>query len=773
MSTEEVTEEQQAKEYQSDEGLLQKWLKEIDTVKQSKAQQQYEKTGERILKLYKNHDETADGQGGAAKVMFNVLWSNVQVLGPSLYSRMPKIVVERRFKDSDPVGRLAAQLAERATSFNLSTQQDRFNYAVRAAVNERLLVGRGQVWVRYDSQFAAQIDENGEENQAIQPNSERVLVDPLNWKDYFESPARNQYEVRWRAKRAYMTRAKLVERFGDIGKKVQLTHNPSDLKKKDMSDVESEFLLQAEVFEIWCSESGKVYWISEGYKEGCLDVVDDPLRLKDFDPCPLPLLATTTTDSTYPTPDYRIYERLANELDYVTKRIQSLVECIRFVGATASMFNEDVKNILKLDDGQLWPIQQWQMWSEKGGFKGAMDWLPFDQCVAAIQPLMQYQDKLVAQIHEITGIPDIVRGASDPTETLGAQQQKAHWTVVKISEKQAEVQRFCREIIGKMAEIIFEPGLFTDETIKLMCGVETMPIEDQQNVDAALYLLRNDRLRTFRVDIETDSTIAVDEDQDKAARMEYIGAINQLMGNIQNVAQFKPELMAPIIESALFATRAFRTGRPLEGAWEQALQTVQDNDKAARDNPPPPPPDYAAQQLELQSQELQQKSAMQAQELQLKAQSSQMEYEIQAQKLQIEWAKLQDKSKAEQMDRDLDAWKANFQQFVEQQRLELEKYESTLSLQEKFQEEKRLEMENRIEGVKLSLQAAQIEGKIPDSEKRPKRKVTRIRRNVNGELEGESRQLDEAGNPVGKRTVYRMKRDPSGELVGEVEDADE
>jgi hypothetical protein len=127
--------------YKGDSGLVLKWLKEIELVKNSKAQKAFEKTGEKILKIYKNHAEKSDDPESPSKVMFNVLWSNVQVLCPSLYSRMPKIVVERRFKDSDPVGRLAAQVAERCTSFNLATQQDRFNYAVKAAVMERLLPG--------------------------------------------------------------------------------------------------------------------------------------------------------------------------------------------------------------------------------------------------------------------------------------------------------------------------------------------------------------------------------------------------------------------------------------------------------------------------------------------------------------------------------------------------------------------------------------------------------------------------------------------------------
>jgi hypothetical protein len=721
-------------EFKGPKGCVLRWLKEIELVKNSKMQKAYERIGEKIVKNYRNAESLQAYQTAnvsPARVMVNILWSNVQVLKPSLYSRMPKVVVERRYKDSDPVGRLASQICERATSFMLSDQQDRFNYAVKAAVEDRLLVGRGQAWIRYDVDFASEPEDAGEtissdevpseveQEQNIKPGTERAIVDYVYWQDYFESVARGPYEVRWKAKRAYMTRAKLVRRFGpEIGNKVELNKNPNDLKKNKLNGDEPEFLMQAEVYEIWDRDTMSVYWISEGYKEAPLDCKKDPLKLKDFFPCPLPLMATTTTDSTYPTPDYKIYERLAEELDYTAKRISAMVDCIRFVGATAAQFNSDVKNMLKLDDGQLWPVENWAAWSEKGGFKGVMDWLPFDNAVAAIGPLMEYQQSLYAQINEVTGIPDIVRGSTDPNETLGVQQKKSHWVMVKLAEKQADVQRFCRDIISKIAEVIFEVGLFSDESIALMCGVGQMPPEDQANFPYALQLLRSDEMRTFRVDIETDSTIAVDEEDDKAARMEYMSALTNVIGNLQNISQFRPELIKPMIESALFATRAFRTGRPLEGAWEKAMQEIEDNDAAAAEQAAqqPPPPDYDMQKLQLQGQELQIKqmdaqvkadTAMQeiqlkGQELQLKSQEMQANFEIESQRVQIEGLKVQSEAQVKATAQELETFKAQFAQQVEAQRVEIEKYKAVLSEKEKMIEENRLQKQEQLDALKFA-----------------------------------------------------------------------
>ena len=761
--------EEDLSKYKGDEGVVLRWLKEFELVKNSKGQKAFESIGVKIVKNYRNADALVASTSNnvpSARVMLNVLWSNVQILKPTLYARMPKVVVERRFKDSDPIGRLACQIAERATSYAMSTQQDRFNYAVRAAVEDRLLAGRGTVWLRYDAEFEEATDENGEPitddtGEAVRtpkPNSEKVVIDPVNWLDYYESLSRNQYEVRWRARRVYMTRSQLITKFGEeIGKAVEL--NDSEKKRSKLSPEEREFLAQAEVLEIWDEESKRIVWITECYKDRPLRIVPDSLRLKDFWPCPLPLVATTTTDSTYPTPDYKIYERLADEVDYVTKRISSLIECIRFVGATAAQYNQDVKNMLKLSDGQLWPIDNWTTFAEKGGLKGAMDWLPFDQAVAAIPVLLQYRDDLLAKLDFITGIPDIVRGDTNPNETAEAQQKKSHWTTVKISEHQGEVQRFCREIISKMAEIIFEPGLFSDETISLMCGVSQMPPEDQQNYQAALQLLRDDRLRTFRVDIETDSTLALDEEDDKQSRMEYVQAITTLVQNIQNVQAFRPELLHPMMESALFAARAFRTGRPLEGSWERAIQQIEDNDAAVAANPPQPPPDYEGQKLQLMQQELQFKQELESQKLQLEGQKQQADFGFEAEKLRLEAIKIQSKAEVDAVVTQLDQFKQQFVQFVEVQRLELEKFETVNKTREALLEERRLAQESKMETLKLAQErsvAMPTKGSQGGSS------------SVNIHVGEKSLSLDEVRPPAPskpKRTLHRMRRQPDGELM--------
>lgn len=82
--------------------------------------------------------------------------------------------------------------------------------------------------------------------------------------------------------------------------------------------------------------------------------------------------------------------------------------------------------------------------------------------------------------------------------------------------------------------------------------------------DDVMALLHNDRLRSFRIDIETDSTIAADEQGEKEAVTDFVGMIGQFLGQMGPLVQSNPAL-APLVVAMLKASaRRFKLGRQLE-----------------------------------------------------------------------------------------------------------------------------------------------------------------------------------------------------------------
>lgn len=110
-------------------------------------------------------------------------------------------------------------------------------------------------------------------------------------------------------------------------------------------------------------------------------------------------------------------------------------------------------------------------------------------------------------------------------------------------------------------------------------------LEKLRNIAAAIELLRNDKLRGFRIDIEVDSTIYGDEAQEKEDRTEFIKAVTSFLQQAITIAAGMPE-MAPLLGKLLqFGVRGFRVGRDLETAIEEFTDTAEQKAKDMAANP--------------------------------------------------------------------------------------------------------------------------------------------------------------------------------------------
>lgn len=110
-------------------------------------------------------------------------------------------------------------------------------------------------------------------------------------------------------------------------------------------------------------------------------------------------------------------------------------------------------------------------------------------------------------------------------------------------------------------------------------------------IDAAIGLLRNERLRGFRVDIEVDSTIYGDAAQEKGDRTEFISEVTKYLQTAMAMSAQVPE-MTPLLGKLLqFGVRGFRVGRDLESSIEefcdQAVKLAKQKQAAAAAQPNP------------------------------------------------------------------------------------------------------------------------------------------------------------------------------------------
>jgi hypothetical protein len=598
-----------------DTALVKRWLDEVQL-----HEKEFEEWFERCKKLLKRYRDEKPERG---KSHFNVFWSNVETLKPALYARTPKPEIERMVKNNDPVSREACEILERATSNSIKEYD--FDTSVKNIRDDVLRVGRGVGWVRYEPTMQEMKGPDGKtivDEESKTPveevTYEKVLCDYVHWNDFLHGTARTWGEVKWVGRRSYLTRAEVKAKFGEqIAKEIQLNFLPKNVVQEGKKEgPEQEIYKKAQIIEIWDKTSKKVYWISDGYKKAPLKVEDDPLQLKEFFPCPRPLYATLTTDSLIPLPDYCMYQDLAQELDMITTREALLTEAVRVAGVYDESC-EGVSDLLsaKLENALI-PVKNWPAFSQQGGIEGAIDFLPLKEITAALQVLSERKIALKNELYELTGLSDIIRGASGPAGVTATEQQlKSQFGSLRISDRQYEMQRFVRDLVEIKAEIIAEH--FSPETLAIAADVQFDSPASQQVFMQAVQLLKDDKLRSFRIGIETDSTIALDESQEKQDRNEFVQAIGAFMGTALPMMQQAPAFTPAIGEMLLFLARGFKAGRSLENALEQGVeQTMQQIQQAAQQPPPPDPAMMEAQskqqiaQAELQMQQAKSQSDM-------------------------------------------------------------------------------------------------------------------------------------------------------------------
>ena len=641
-----------------------------------RAYKEWESRTDRIIKRYRDDSRTRNNPNAR----FNILWSNVQTITPAIFARLPRPDVSRRFRDNDPVARVASMMLERALDYEITHYGD-YKSAMSQSVLDRLLGGRGTSWVRYEPHIAGEAggmaegmpedglqvtedtDEAETEGGIYRENQERIEyecapVDYVYWRDFGHTIARTWEEVTAVWRKVYMERPALVERFGEeLGNKIPLDTKPET--SKTFNEKMGEGASEAVIYEIWDKTSGEVLWISKSMGK-ILDTRPDPLKLENFWPCPKPLYATLTTDKLEPIPDFVLYQDQAKQLDTLADRIDGFINALKVRGvydasepSLARLFSEGENNTLI-------PVKNYAAFSEKGGMMGAINLVDIAPIANALQMSYQAMDQVKGQIYEIMGIADIQRGQTDPSETLGAQIIKSNNAAGRLKTMQHAVVDFATELLSIKAQIICNH--FTDDTIVKISGAMQLSPQDQQLIPQALALLRNESAKNFRVEVTSDSMIFQDEQQEKADRLEFLSAMSGFLSQAVPAAQATPELTPMLVEMLKFGVTAFKAGKGLEGMIDETADKFREQAKMAEGQPKPPSPEQ--QKMEMQMQIEQAKMQAEAQKMQMQQQIEQAKIqgqielekakqEYQAQENQLKF-QLEDQRNREQMQMEMD-----------------------------------------------------------------------------------------------------------------------
>lgn len=616
----------------------QSWLKSIRTAEERMAR--YQTRADNIDKVYGELELLA---GTSRDRQFQMFWANIEVLKPSIYSRPPVPVVMPRFKDNRPLHRVTSELLERSTVSTFEAVD--IDGVMKQVRDDLTIVARGVAWARYETKT---------QSGGV---SERACVEHVDRKDFVHEPARKWADVGWVAKRSWLTKAEMRKRFRDTsGLAYQSATYAARKDDKDADDGRDK----AGVWEVWSKTHNKVVWVSEGCDK-LLDEGEPHLTLEGFFPCPRPAYATLQRRSLIPLPDMLYYRDQLEEVNQLTARIDSLTDAVKLRGfypAGSGDIGDAVEAAVKnqADNVILIGVANWTV--SGGSVKDAIVWLPLDMVAKVITQLIELRRQVIDDIYQITGLSDIMRGSTVASETLGAQQLKSQYGSIRIRDRQEELIRMARDLTRIVAEIkaenfsqktlldMSQMDIPTDADIAKKVGplekqadsidaavrkqmadpatkeqIAQNPDEAQQVLDQAsaeigklraeaaklkatptiekvMKLLRDQRLRPFVLDIETDSTIEPDENAQKQRATEYITAMGGLLAQLPALEQM-PEAGPIMAETIRFAQQQFRVGRQMDQVVEEFVDALKAR-QAAGPAPDKPDPAAAAAQAKLQ-----------------------------------------------------------------------------------------------------------------------------------------------------------------------------
>ena len=527
------------------------------------------------------------------KEPFNILYSNTEVLLPSLYSAVPKPDVRSRFPG---VGMKAVpELLERFLTLAADDSTpglESFHSSMEEATLSSLTTGGGFIRLRYDAEAAFP-----------------VRFESVFYKNFVWAAGRKWSKLPWIAFKHDLSKE-------DFAKKFEIAETDMQLSVEVSDDEKETGPTGICVYEVWHKPTRRVWFVSENWKQVLIRKDDDPMQLAEFFPIPGVLDLTRKPGTIRPTPLYKYYKQQAEELNRVSARLNRVLSAIKVRGAYSSLLGDDLKNLLSQDDTEngLVEAQNGQMIAQFGGFEKAIWLLPIEKLITVATELYRARESIKQVIYELTGISDIIRGASVASETATAQGLKDKWGTVRLRRMQTTVANYARDLFRlsvdcashvmppeqwKMLTQIGLPlqreKMLAQQQMQYMqiTGAQPDPkmmqMMQQPSVEDTLAAIRDDRNRVYTVNIQTSSTIDLDTASDKQEVTEFMNAFGQLLSGLQPLMQLGPQGLTVAKEIGMAVASRFKFGLSIVDVLAKM-----EIPEPAPQGPPPPDPEMIA-----------------------------------------------------------------------------------------------------------------------------------------------------------------------------------
>ena len=604
---------------EDDHGWQERWMAELHA--EDKAHRKFRRQGVKVVDVWldeRGYDNGADVKSDS-NFNLNLFHSNTKTIRSMLFGRLPVIDVSREYMDADDdVARVASLALERILNNDAKRYSQTYPAALRNCLDDRLSAGLGQTWLRYEFETEGK----GDEERIV---SENACVDYVSWDDFVWSPCKTWGTKRWVGRRVRMTRDALVKRWPDKGEQVPLSEVSIDSDEDNDDEQSVDAWSRAEVYEIWSGELQKVFWVCKGYDQ-ILEVTDPPLNLEGFYPCPEPFASNLTTRAYVPKSDYMMAQDLYLAINKVEERIDTLTDSVRLSGVYDKAAGDDIGRVMKeAGDASLIPVDSYAAFSEKGGLKGMIEWLPIDMVTEVINNLTMRRNDLIGLLQEITGMNDVMRGgsASKGGSPVSATQNalEAKFSSIRMQALQDEFAIFATNIMQIKAEIVsnhFQPASIAKQS-------NLIHTADKDYLQPAIELIKSSADLAWRVTVRPESIAMADYASLRQERTEYITGLSVFMQSAVPMIQMEPATLPYLLEMLKWGMAGFKGSDSIEGVLDKAIDAAQKSIQQKAQNPQPEKPDPQVQKEQIKQQGDRAKEAAKLSEVEAKKQADMQE----------------------------------------------------------------------------------------------------------------------------------------------------
>lgn len=717
------------------------WRAWIKSARNNPKPKRHRKEARAAWDEYEKEDKENDGtsrSSAAIERSYPIYWASSKTIEPAYYARQPEPRAKRRFGLKDVPSMVASLAGERLADHLIENcHYDEtmvkgtgdFIHADKATV-QVLVEATSETQEPQRVDLAMMQGEDGSQQfldptgapwpgEVLQdeigyfsttpggtvPGEPRVYLAPAVYDEVLHThDAKCESEITEKAFYFCMNRDKAESRFSPeviekiSWKKTKTNKDEDESSDSKQQDTPGEYI---EGWEIWCKDTKKVYFVSpECYPEDVLDVKDDPYKLRGFFPCTPFIIGSPPSKHLYPTPPHEHLRKTIEQLHKAYNKTIELYDGVRRRCLVDGSCPELLAAFSDLEDQEFITVENLSSLIEKGGIQNMIWYLPVQELVQAITELTQLDAQFRNNFNEWFGVPDVLRGVVDPLVTASADRLASGAAHDRFRYQKALVQRMARDAIELMLDLALK--VYSDARIAQIVGFNYMTPEQQAAFPQALAILRNDEERLVRIDIKTDSTSFVNEQQENQERntisQSVVNGLKEVSAMLKNES---PQYAAIALHAVMHNLEGLKGGEDfaeeIKGATDQLIQ------QAMQPPPPaPPPPDYEQMKIQLQQTKISMDQQVKNREL------DQKQFKIQLDQQQSGFENSMALREAALNERMEQAY-----ELIEAQKLRLEEISIQLSEREKLIEEVRLQREEMENTFKQHVETAKATSAPP------------------------------------------------------------